>query len=60
VVEEISMSDMEYDIQELFIEGYTAQEIAQQLDLSEFTVCEVLASFGVSVEYFSPYATVNS
>jgi len=54
------MSNTEYDIQELFIEGWTAQDIAQRLTLPFSRVCEVLASFGVSVEDFSPYATVNS
>lgn len=54
------MSNIDYDIQELFIEGWTAQDIAQRLVLPFSRVCEVLASFGVSVEDFSPYATVNS
>ena len=54
------MSNIDYDIQELFIEGWTAQDIAQQLALPFGQVCSVLTGFGVSVEDFSPYATVNS
>ena len=54
------MSDLDYDIQELFIEGWEAEEIAYRLSLPLARVCATLESFGVAVEDFSPYATVNS
>jgi len=54
------MSDLDYDIQELFIEGWEAEEIAYRLSLPLARVCAALESFGVAVEDFSPYATVNS
>lgn len=42
-------SDLEYDIQELFIEGLNADEIADRLgvDLEQVTI--VLSRFGVDV-----------
>jgi DNA-binding CsgD family transcriptional regulator len=39
---------MEYDIQELFIEGLTALEIAEQLRIDVDTVVNVLNGFGVA------------
>lgn len=54
------MKDMMYDIQEMFIDGYDAQGISQQLDLPYDQVIAVLEDFGVSVEDMNPYNTVNS
>ena len=51
-----------YDIQELFIDGYNAEEIAAQLNCPVDMVEEYLVEFGVAeIQHdFSPYATVNS
>jgi len=43
-----TMSELDYDIQELFIEGWEAQEIADKLKLSLGKVVSVLNSFGVT------------
>lgn len=40
-------SDLEYDIQELFIEGYNADEIAHQLGVELERVTFLLSRFGV-------------
>jgi hypothetical protein len=42
-------SDLEYDIQELFIEGYNADEIAHQLGVDLDRVTFLLSRFGVDV-----------
>jgi vacuolar-type H+-ATPase subunit I/STV1 len=42
------MNELEYDIQELFIEGWEAEEIAVRLKLSLGKVVSVLNSFGVT------------
>ena len=42
------MNELEYDIQELFIEGWEAEEIADRLKLSLGKVVSVLNSFGVT------------
>jgi len=42
------MNELEYDIQELFIEGWEAEEIADKLKLSLGKVVSVLNSFGVT------------
>jgi DNA-binding NarL/FixJ family response regulator len=42
------MSELDYDIQELFIEGWEAEEIADKLKLSIGKVVSVLNSFGVT------------
>lgn len=44
------MSDLVYDIQELFIEGYLAHEIAVQLGCSVVMVRACLHEFGVEAE----------
>ena len=51
-----------YDIQELFIDGFNAEEIAAQLNCPVDMVGEYLVEFGVAeIQHdFSPYATVNS
>jgi len=55
-----AMKDLMYDIQELFIDGYDAQGISQQLELPFDQVIAVLEDFGVSVEDMNPYNTINS
>ena len=45
-----SVKDVLYDIQEMFIDGYTAQEISDQLDWPLDQVRAVLADFGVDAE----------
>jgi hypothetical protein len=42
-----TMSELEYDIQEMFIEGWEAEEIASKLKISLGKVVSVLNSFGV-------------
>lgn len=42
------MGELEYDIQEMFIEGWDAEEIADKLKLSIGKVVSVLNSFGVT------------
>lgn len=42
-------SDLEYDIQELFIEGYNADEIAHRLGVALERVTVVLSRFGVDM-----------
>jgi hypothetical protein len=42
------MSELDYDIQEMFIEGWEAEEIADKLKLSLGKVVSVLNSFGVT------------
>lgn len=43
-----TMNELEYDIQELFIEGWEAEEIADKLKLSLGKVVSVLNDFGVT------------
>lgn len=55
------MADLEYDIQELYIEGHSARVIAQLLDCPLELVLQSLVMMGVDDrEELSPYATVNS
>jgi len=42
------MGELEYDIQEMFIEGWEAEEIADKLKLSIGKVVSVLNGFGVT------------
>jgi len=42
------MGELDYDIQEMFIEGWEAEEIADKLKLSLGKVVSVLNSFGVT------------
>lgn len=44
------IADLAYDIQELFIEGYLAHEIAEKLDCSLVMVRACLHEFGVEAE----------
>lgn len=45
----VYMEELEYDIQELFIDGYEAYEIASNLNVSLGKVVAVLTEFGVDV-----------
>jgi len=55
-----ALKNMIYDIQELFIDGYDASGIAQELDLPYDQVIAVLNDFGVDNEDLDPYNTINS
>jgi len=59
---EMSMSDLDWEIQELYIEGFSAKTIAVMLACDIELVLGKLADMGVedSVEDMSPFATVNS
>ena len=55
-----AVKDMFYDIESLFIEGYSAKAIAVQLMIPMAQVQDVLSSFGVDQadmedDTFSPY-----
>lgn len=55
------MSELDYDIQELYIEGYSARTIAIMLNCPIDIVLGCIESMGVSdQEDASPYATINS
>lgn len=58
-----AMKDLEYDIQELFIDGHSPKMIAVILECPLSLVGEVLESFGVASaqqEEFNPFKTINS
>ena len=44
------MAELEYDIQEMFIEGHEPEEIASKLDISIGKVVAILNEFGVKAE----------
>ena len=57
------MADLSYDIQELYIEGYSAKTIAALLDCPIEQVMGALEDMGVAdtpQEDFSPYVSMNS
>jgi len=55
------VAELEYDIQELFIDGMSARGIALTLQCPIEMVLIALESFGVEAnDDTSPYATVNS
>jgi hypothetical protein len=56
------MSELDYDIQEMFIEGLNAREISQALEIPEHMVIDCLANWSVADEQqdLSPYNTINS
>jgi len=58
----MSMSDLDWEIQELYIEGYSAKTIAVMLACDIEIVLGKIASMGVadSTDDLSPFATVNS
>jgi hypothetical protein len=56
------MSDLDWEIQELYIEGYSAKTIASMLLCDIELVLGKIADMGVadSTDDLSPFATVNS
>ena len=57
------MSDLDWEIQELYIEGYSAKTIAVMLVCDIELVLGKIAAMGVedsAEDAMSPYATVNS
>lgn len=55
------MAELDYDIQEMFIDGASAKEISVELGIPLDQVQAVLNSFGVSAEdQFDPFETINS
>ena len=56
------MSDLDWEIQELYIEGYSAKTIAVMLGCDIEIVLGKLADMGVEdvKEDLSPFSTVNS
>jgi hypothetical protein len=57
-----SLSDLHYDIQEMFIEGMNADEISQALTIPVSMVLDALADWNVADQQqdFDPYSTINS
>ena len=57
----VSMSDLAYDIEQLYIEGHSAKMIARILDCPVELVLNAIQEMGVSdSEEYSPYDTINS
>ena len=57
------MSELSYDIEQMYIEGYNAKSIAVQLNVPYEVVLECLDSWSVAdapQEENSPYSTINS
>ena len=54
------LSEIAYDIEQLFIEGLTEKNIAKTLDIPVEMVYDWLTLNGIQDEEFSPSATVNS
>lgn len=59
------MSDLSYDIQEMYIEGFSAKSIAVQLNVPYEQVLNILEGWSVAdtpqeEEVYSPYETFNS
>jgi DNA-directed RNA polymerase specialized sigma24 family protein len=56
------MSELAYDIEQLYIEGYSPKSIAIQLECPLSMIYDWLESNSVeaSEEECSPYATINS
>ena len=58
-----AMSDLAYDIEQLYIEGYSAKTIAMMLECPIDQVYGWLDSIGVAEtpqDEFDPYQTMNS
>ncbi len=52
------MAELDYDIQELYIDGLNSQEIAKQLECPLYLVVDCLREMGVvekQQEEYSPY-----
>lgn len=57
----VSMSDLAYDIEQLYIEGHSAKMIARILDCPVELVLGAIQEMGVSdSEEYSPFDTINS
>ena len=55
------MSDLAYDIEQLYIEGFNSRAIAEELGCPLEIVLGALEAMNVEdSEPFDPYATVNS
>ena len=54
------MAELAYDIEQLYIEGYTPKTIAAMLECPLNVVHEWLEEFNLSKEELSPFETVNS
>jgi hypothetical protein len=56
------VAELAYDVQELYIEGMGARQIAAELDCPVELVLQVLDEFGVedSDKDYDPFNTVNS
>jgi transposase len=54
------LSEIAYDIEQLYIEGLTEKNIAKTLDIPVEIVYDWLASNGIDAEELSPHATINS
>lgn len=55
-----AMSDLAYDIEQLYIEGHTPRMISIMLECPIEQVLGWLQEVGVEAEDASPYATINS
>jgi hypothetical protein len=53
------MAELDYEIQELFIEGVTEKNIAKTLDIPVELVYDWMKANGITLE-LSPYETINS
>jgi len=54
------LSEIAYDIEQLYVEGLTEKNIAKTLDIPVEMVYDWLTLNGIQDEEFSPNATVNS
>jgi hypothetical protein len=55
-----AMSDLSYDIEQLYIEGHSAKMIAALLECPIEMVLQQLSEMGVEDSDYSPYSTMNS
>ena len=54
------MSDLSYDIEQLYIDGHSAKMIAALLECPIELVLQQLSEMGVEDSDYSPYSTMNS
>jgi hypothetical protein len=55
-----AMSDLSYDIEQLYIDGHSAKMIAALLECPIELVLQQLSEMGVEDSDYSPYSTMNS
>jgi hypothetical protein len=55
-----AMSDLSYDIEQLYIDGHNAKMIAALLECPIELVLQQLSEMGVEDSDYSPYSTMNS